>query len=419
MTIRADSKPNRDKKTPTSVIQPQLLGHLNEVAVLRAIQRNGELSRSELSKIAGVTFPTAAKAVASLVERGLLEEIDRESVGRGRPAKCVRISTDRSTVLGITLSRSNCEIVAAGFDGTFRQESLLAFPPPSSYEELLKNLTDYKNSLEDRPESPYLRAAVSIPGMIDYRESRVYECASFPWLNGQAVTADFSKALGVECIMVHDVHALCLAEYLYDNASDYGTYCVLDGSTGLGIGIMSNGNLFFGGRGYTGEIGHGTKVGGDRLCKCGRKGCLETVASEWGMLNTATEAIGRTLAFEEFVELAGQGDKAVLASVEQLTDHLAMALSQVYSLFNPECLYLQGRMFHQVPGLLEQLLEKTLHQTLPAIFESASIELASKTVLQGAVASAIASITATPVDSLRASLHGVSTISAFARTRTE
>ena len=415
MTDRANSNPHRDKKTPSSVVQPQLLGHLNEVAVLRAIQRNGELSRSELSKIAGVTFPTAAKAVASLVERGLLEEIDRESVGRGRPAKCVRISTDRSTVVGITLSRTNCEIVAAGFDGTFRKESLLTFAAPASYEELLKALTNHKKSLADQ-RGPFLRAAVTIPGMIDYRESRVFECASFTWLNGQSVPDDFSKALGFECIMVHDVHALCLAEYLYDNASDYGTYCVLDGSTGLGIGIMSNGNLFFGGQGYTGEIGHGTKVGGDRVCKCGRKGCLETVASEWGMLSTASEALGRTLAFEEFVELAGQGDKAVLSSVELLTDHLAMALSQVYSLFNPECLYLQGRMFRQVPGLLDLLLAKTRDQTLPAIFESASIELASKTVLQGAVASAIASITATPVDSLRASLLGMSTISAFART---
>ena len=415
MTNRAESNPRRDKKMPSSVVQPQLLGHLNEVAVLRAIQRNGELTRSELSKIAGVTFPTAAKAVASLVERGLLEEIDQESGGRGRPAKCVRISTNRTTVLGITLSRTNCEIVAAGFDGSFRPESLLTFAPPASYQELLEKLTDYQKSLGDQPGGPFLRAAVSIPGMIDYRESRVFECASFPWLNEQSVTADFSKALGVESIMVHDVHALCLAEYLYDNASDYGTYCVLDGSTGLGIGTMSNGNLFFGGQGYTGEIGHGTKVGGERLCKCGRKGCLETVASEWGMLCTASESLGRKLSFEEFVELASQDDPAVRASIVLLTDHLAMALSQVYSLINPECIYLQGRMFRQVPGLLDQLLEKTRDQTLPAIFESATIELASKTVLQGAVASAIASITATPVDSLRASLHGVNTISAFAK----
>ncbi len=416
MTKRADTDPNRDKKMPLSVVQPQLLGHLNEVAVLHAIQRNGELSRSELSRIAGVTFPTAAKAVASLVERGLLEEIDRESVGRGRPAKCVRIASDRATVIGIALSSTKCETVAAGFDGSFRQETLRTSPPPSNYEELLKTLADHGKSLADQCAGSFLRAAVTIPGMIDYRESRVHACASFPWLNGQSVDADLSEALGIECIMVHDVHALCLAEFLYGNASGYSTYCVLDGSAGLGVGVMTDGNLFFGGQGYTGEIGHGTRVGGERLCTCGRVGCLETVASDWGMLSTASESLGRTISFEELVALAAQGDEAVLSSIDLLTDHLAMALSQVFSLFNPECIYLYGRMFHQVEGLFEKLFDKTRDQTLPAIFETGSLQLASKTVLQGAVASAIASITATPVDSLRATMHGANPISAFART---
>jgi predicted NBD/HSP70 family sugar kinase len=178
---------------------------------------------------------------------------------------------------------------------------------------------------------------------------------------------------------------------------------------------MSNGNLFFGGQGYTGEIGHGTKVGGDRPCSCGRKGCLETVASDWSLLSASSEKIGRTLLFEELVELALQGNREVLASIQMLTDHLAVALSQTISLFNPECLYLQGRMFHQVPGLFSQLVEKTRDQTLPAIFETGTIKLASKTLLQGAVASAIASITATPVDSLRATLRGTNSVSAFSQ----
>ena len=216
MTTSNNSNADWKEGAPASLLQPQLLSHLNEVAVLHAIQRGGELTRSELSKIAGVTFPTVAKAVASLLERGLLEETDRESVGRGRPAKCVRISTDRSTVLGITIGVTQCEIVAAGFDGSFRQETLLTFPPPASYEELIKTVTDHTSLLAEQLDGPFLCAAVSVAGLVDYRESEVRVSAGLPWLDGQSVGKDISKALGVDCVMVRDVHALCLAEFLYD-----------------------------------------------------------------------------------------------------------------------------------------------------------------------------------------------------------
>ncbi len=417
MTAKKNGGANWKSGNSTSLLQPELLSHLNEVTVLHAIQREGELTRSELSGISGVTFPTAAKAVASLLERGLLEETERAPSGRGRPAKCVRISTSRSTVLGIAVGVTKCEIVAAGFDGSFREDTLLRFPPPASYEELLKTVTEHKNSLSEQLGGSFLCAAVSVAGLVDYRESQVRVSAGLPWLDGQSVGSDLSETLGIECAMVRDVHALCLAEFLYDDASDYSTYCVLDGSSGLGVGIMFNGNLFIGGHGYTGEIAHGPKVAGDRPCTCGKKGCLETVASDWGLLSTASEKKERKLSFDELVDLAEQGDAGVLSSIELLTDHLSMALAQVFGFYNPQCIYLQGRMFHHVPGLFDQLLEKTRRQTLSAIFDTGSLQLAAKTTLQGAVASAVVSITAMPVDSLRTTLHGANSISAFAGIR--
>ena len=102
-----------------SPVQPQLLSRINEALVLRSIRQNGPSTRGELSQQMGVTFPTVAKAVASLLEARLLEEFDDETTGPGRPAKRLRLSKERSQVVGVTVDveGSVAAAVAVGRDG--------------------------------------------------------------------------------------------------------------------------------------------------------------------------------------------------------------------------------------------------------------------------------------------------------------
>src|ERR1700742_2102790 len=79
-----------------SPVQPQLLSRINEALVLRAIRQHGPSTRGELSQWMGVTFPTVAKAVGSLIDARLLEEFDDVVSGPGRPAKRLRLSKERA-----------------------------------------------------------------------------------------------------------------------------------------------------------------------------------------------------------------------------------------------------------------------------------------------------------------------------------
>ena len=104
-----------------SPVQPQLLSRINEALVLRAIRQHGPSTRGELSAYMGVTFPTVAKAVGSLVEARLLEEFDDVMTGPGRPAKRLRLSKEKSQVIGLTVDVLTCEVASAGFDGVVRE----------------------------------------------------------------------------------------------------------------------------------------------------------------------------------------------------------------------------------------------------------------------------------------------------------
>ena len=100
---------------PPSRVRPSLLSQMNERQVLRVIQRHGPLSRAEIARHSGFTAPTASKAVASLLEAGLLEEIEADTQ-RGRPAKRLRLASERVRIYGLVLDAPSSRLVSAGLE---------------------------------------------------------------------------------------------------------------------------------------------------------------------------------------------------------------------------------------------------------------------------------------------------------------
>src|SRR5947207_3653353 len=121
-----------------SVIQPGLLSKMNERQVLRTLQDRGPLSRAELARHSGISAPTASKAVESLLRAGLLEEGDAPGLGRGRPAKKLRLASETAQVLGLVIDAEQCRAVSAGLDGRLDDARAARFATPSTYPALLE-----------------------------------------------------------------------------------------------------------------------------------------------------------------------------------------------------------------------------------------------------------------------------------------
>ncbi len=341
----------------SSPVQPQLLSRINEAFVLRAIRQHGPSTRGELSQRMGVTFPTVAKAVGSLLDARLLEEFDDAMTGPGRPAKRLRLSRENSLVVGVTVDVCNCEMAAAGFDGVMREGTQQSFPTPHSYEQLLAEIVDRANQLRSH-DVPILCVGVSVVGLVDYRRQEIRLAANLPFLDGKKLGQDLSQRLGADCTLVHDSHALCLAEYVYGEASNLDSFAVLDMSTGIGLGVMANHVFLTGHSGFAGEMGHIPMVPAGRKCHCGRRGCLETVASEWALLERISERFERRVSFEEAMALALKGDKRVRTELNRLCKYLAVAMAHVVNLFDPECVFVTGRLFAALPWLREHLVDR-------------------------------------------------------------
>jgi predicted NBD/HSP70 family sugar kinase len=389
-----------------SPVQPQLLSRINEALVLRAIRQHGPSTRGELSQHMGVTFPTVAKAVGSLVEARLLEEFDDVMTGPGRPAKRLRLSKEKSQVVGLTVDVQMCEVASAGFDGVIREGTQQSFPTPQSYDALLDEIAK-RIELLDTEGTPILCIGISVVGLVDYRQQEIRLAANLPFLDGRRIGQDLSQRLDADCVLVHDAHALCLAEYVYGEASNLDSFVVLDMSTGIGMGAMINNIFLTGHSGFAGEMGHIPIVPNGSKCRCGRRGCLETVASEWALLDRVSEGLGRRVEFADVMSLALEGDKVVRSELNRLCKYLAIALAHVVNLYDPQGVFINGRLFDELPWLRSHLVEKARQLTLEPAFADCQFLPTSGSHLLGAIATAISAVTSSRVHELQDTLSGI------------
>ena len=373
---------------------------MNERQVLRAIQSCGPLSRAEVARHSGISAPTASKAVEALLRAGLLEEGDPLCLSRGRPARKLRLASDTAQVLGLVIDAEQCRLVSAGLDGKLHDAREEQFATPSTYEALLHAAADAVTRMIAREGVATLGLAISIPGLIDYREQRGVLSPNLPFTDGRYPGRDLADRLGIECLIVQESHALCLAERRFGAARGIDDFAMLDVSTGVGLGVMCGGRLLRGHSGLAGEIGHLTVELDGRTCGCGNRGCLETVASDSALAWSVSQRLGRKVSVEEVLELIRQGEAWPREELQRTCRYLAVALAAVINLFDPSTLFVHGRLFEADPTLFSCVVEEARKRSLPPSFADCRIIQARGSKRQGAVAAIIEHLTNSVVPAL-------------------
>jgi len=379
--------------TSVATAQPQLLSQINERSVLRVLQTSGPCSRAEVTRQMSVTAPTVSKAVATLLQSGLLEEFDAPENGRGRPAKQLRLATETAQVIGVVLDAGECRLVAAGLDGQLDPASETRFPTPATYDRLIKTAAERIESLRQRDGVRSLGLGISMPGLIDSREQSGLLSPNVPVTNGRAPAVDLGRMLGLPAVLLQECHALCLAERQYGNATDLDDFAMLDATTGVGLGVFSRGGLLTGSNGLAGEIGHLPVDPNGLACGCGRKGCLETLASDTALARLVSVRLGRQLNIDAVIREVAMGRLSVRRELNRVSRHLAYALATTINLFNPSTLFVCSRLFELDAGLFDRLIDQTSRLAMQPSFEQCRIERARGSKREGAIAGIIEHLT--------------------------
>lgn len=179
--------------------------------------------------------------------------------------------------------------------------------------------------------------------------------ANFRWGEAVPLVASIKKVYDLPIALANDANAAAIGELQFGKGRGMKHFVVLTLGTGLGSGIISNGELLIGKNGMAGEIGHVNVVPNGRQCHCGLQGCLETYVSVTGMRRTIFELIAdmrddsplRNISFEEMTgeiisRAAIAGDPIALRAFEQTSNFLGMQMADTASHLDPEAFILLG-----------------------------------------------------------------------------
>ncbi|NLV22400.1 MAG: ROK family protein [Syntrophomonadaceae bacterium] len=196
---------------------------------------------------------------------------------------------------------------------------------------------------------------VGVPGPLDYQAGIVEESPNLRWLK-YPVREELSKRLGGKLLLDKDTNVAAWGEYYYGSNRKYRHLIYITVSTGVGGGIIVDGRLLHGLNGGGGEIGHMVVAPGGSRCGCGRRGCLEAVASGTAIAREANALIargkgdmilanvgpGQPVSAREAGQAARQGDEEALRLIDQAGHYLGMGIANLVNIFNPEKVVLGG-----------------------------------------------------------------------------
>jgi len=269
----------------------------------------------------------------------------------------------------------------------------MQFATPGSYQALLNEMAERCAVQIRNGPGTTLGIGISAPSLVHARLQETVFASNMHIIDGRSPASDLSKRLGVQCVMMEEVALLCLAMRCFGDAKGVDNFATLDVTTGLGLGIVTGGQLLTGNSGMAGEIGHVTIDPKGKLCGCGNHGCLETVATDSAFARAISQRYGTSLDIDEIVGLIRSGEIHPAEEIRDALEYLAIAVAMVINLFNPAVVYLLSKMLDAREDLFEQLLHLVRQRALAAPLADCRIYRSEITKLQGAVAGIVTHLT--------------------------
>ena len=257
-------------------------------------------------------------------------------------------------------------------------------------------LSGLKSAIEKSIAS--LGSAVSIKGIGigapngNYKKGSIEFAPNLKWANGKVVPLVelFQKDFTMPVAVTNDANAAAIGEMIYGGAKNVKDFILITLGTGLGSGIVVNGELVYGFDGFAGEVGHVRVKDEGRLCGCGRRGCLETYVSAPGIKRTVFELLAEyngnselskfsfdQLTSEMIYEAAKRGDKVALEAFRITGETLGIKLADAVAHTAPEKIFVFGGLAKSGDYILKPTRESFERNLLKIWQGKISIELSS------------------------------------------
>jgi predicted NBD/HSP70 family sugar kinase len=375
----------------------------NRRAVLAAAWLGRPVTRLELAHSTGLSTTTIAGIVADLIADQILLELNDRILAPGstggRPATQLAFNPALGALVGIHLGHADVQIVITGPDGSIRAEHArttdVDHQPADTLEYVASTALDLVADLGVRHRDLLgVGVAVSAPVLLSS-----HTLGSPPMLSNWGeidIAAALSKRMGLPVQVGNDANLGALAEWRQGTGAGTDNLIYVMISEGVGAGLIIRGQLYEGTTGAAGELGHVTVAPGGQICRCGNRGCLETVAGARALITALAHSRG-PCSLADLITLAQQGDQGARRLMTDAGHAVGAALGPACTMLDPTLIIVGGALAQAGEPLLTGLrdsLTRTLSPVSNQALKVKPTQLGTQTEVLGAIA--IAGDTALP-----------------------
>ena len=362
----------------------------NKSLVLRVLNTLGQTSRSELSKVTGLTKTTITNIVNELLDSGLIYETGVVNSSSGRKPVLLNLSKDALYSAGIYISRDFVYSNVINLKGEIKGEKRCNFDMTESESTFLSIVCECLQSAISISKVDFnkiIGVGIASIGPLDIKNGIILDPPNFRGLKSMPIVSVINKKFNLISFLDNDMNASAIAESLFGNGKKYSNLIYIGITNGVGAGIIINNSIFKGSDGFGGEIGHTTvDIQGD-ICPCGNTGCLEIYASipsvvrnvkssiEFGAVSSLSDS--QSISWTDIVHAASKGDKLCLKALEKLVYYLSIGLVNVINIFDPEIIFIGHEIALADDLIIEPLADIVNKNILFRNSKSVRIEISS------------------------------------------
>ncbi len=337
------------------------LSHKNNLIkrnILAYMVTNGEVTLAELTKELKISIPTMTKLVQELVDENIVSDLGKVETSGGRRPNVYGLTCSTLYFAGVHVGRDSmtcvitdmqnnlvCEKVYDDFELTDRESCLDA---------ICNNIVEFVAGCGVE-RTNILGLGVCIVGRVNTSEGRSFHYfTSFD----ESLRDIIENRVGLRVLVENDTRARCYAEYHFSRSKTESNVLYLHLGLGVAIGIVSDGKLYYGKNGFAGEFGHIPFFNNEKICFCGKKGCLETEVSGIAIEEEMNELVRNgantilrkryeakeQIHINDIVNAACNDDNLSIELIEKAGEKVGKAVAFLINIFNPESVIVGGNL---------------------------------------------------------------------------
>ncbi len=383
--------------------------NLQKKKIVRCLYLRGASTISEVINSMELSAPTVQSLLDEMAEEGLVEIKGPGTSKGGRRPNLYGLKNNAFFILAIDIGRQSTRVSV--FNNNNETLTGIRYIPLKLENEfrVIDQIHEFANAVVEESgidQRKIVGVGIDMPGLVDTEKGINYSYLNFD----TPLRTIFEERFNKPVIILNDAQAKAAAEFRFGQATGKKNVLVLHIGSGLGTGMILNGKPYFGSQGFSGEFSHIHMVEKGTLCHCGKRGCLETIASGMALTRNVISSLQKgeessildivnhdydKINHKIILDAALNGDQFAINHLAEIGRELGKGIAILVQILNPELIILGGRISEAGKYLTLPLEQSLFQYSIPKLRDELQIvisELGDKANLLGSVISVMENI---------------------------